>query len=209
MITQVDDALCQLLGRNLPQGTVVRLDPPKPTWQTETPARAVDLFLFGLADDRASREAGSQEVRDARGAVVRRSDPVRRCELSYLVTARAPEVRGEHELLDHALRVMVFADAVPESCFDGEFDHGGLPVLLRVADTGPGQLWSSLGMPARAAFVATVSVPMPPEPETDLAKPAEKLALRSGRKVPPKPRKWPLTPAGNRRWQRIPPPEEP
>jgi len=31
VITEVDEALCVLLGRSLPEGTMVRLDPPKPT----------------------------------------------------------------------------------------------------------------------------------------------------------------------------------
>src|SRR5256885_9863564 len=36
MITQVDEALCRLLRPCLPTGTQIRLDPPKPTWQTES-----------------------------------------------------------------------------------------------------------------------------------------------------------------------------
>ena len=49
MISQVDEALCRLIAPHLPEGTVVRLDPPKPTWQTETRVSSVDLFLFARA----------------------------------------------------------------------------------------------------------------------------------------------------------------
>lgn len=149
MITEVDDALCRLLGRRMPEGTVVRLDPPKPTWQTERPSNTIDLFLFGLHDD--TRVPAQQET-------------VRRCELSYLVTARAEKIHEEHRLLDRALRTAMFADTLPADCMPNSLAEAGQPVYIRIADTGPGALWTSLGMPARAAFVMTVSVPMMPEP---------------------------------------------
>ncbi|WP_018681086.1 Pvc16 family protein [Actinokineospora enzanensis] len=185
MITEVDDALCVLLRRGLPEGTVVRLDPPKPTWQTEHPTQAVDLFLFGLHDDPRGRESGWSETRDERGAVVARRSPSRRCVLSYLVAARAPEIDEEHLLLDRALRTVMFTETVPVECVEE-------PVFLTVADTDPGTLWSSLGMPARAAFVMTVSAALVPDPDAELAPPAEKLTLRSGK--PPAPvKRWTRT----------------
>src|SRR2546429_4883372 len=92
VITEVDDALCVLLGRSLPEGTMVRLDPPKPTWQTERPSKAIDLFLFGLHDDPRGPQSGFDEVRDTRRAALFPQEPARRCELSYLVTARSPQI---------------------------------------------------------------------------------------------------------------------
>jgi hypothetical protein len=148
VITEVDDGLCRLLGRKMPEGTVVRLDPPKPTWQTERPSNTIDLFLFGLQDD---TRAPTQR------------EPVRRCELSYLVTARAEKVHEEHRLLDRALRTVMFTDTMPADCLSDSLAAAG-PLYIRIADSGPGALWTSLGMPARAAFVMTVSVPMLPEP---------------------------------------------
>ena len=148
MITEVDDALCRLLGRRMPEGTVVRLDPPKPTWQTERPSNTIDLFLFGLHDD---------------SSVPAQRDSVRRCVLSYLVTARAEKIHEEHRLLDRALRTAMFAGTLPADCMSDSLAATNEPIFLRIADTGPGALWTSLGMPARAAFVMNVSVPMVPE----------------------------------------------
>lgn len=196
MITDVDDALCVLIGRALPEGAAVRLDPPKPTWQTERPSAAIDLFLFGLNDDPRGRESGWDEVRDERGAVRARRAPSRRCVLSYLVTARAPKVGEEHALLGLALRAVLFADTIPADCLHGELADGE-PVPLTVSPDGPGDLWSSLGMPARAAFVLTASAAFQAPPETGVAPPAEKLALRSGQSVPA-----PLAPAAPKRWVR-------
>ncbi|WP_460403676.1 Pvc16 family protein [Actinophytocola sediminis] len=202
MITEVDEALCVLLGRSLPEGTMIRLDPPKPTWETERPSNAIDLFLFGLRDDPGGRESGWDERRDERGAVVARRDPVRRCALSYLVTARAPRISEEHLLLGVALRTMIFTDVLPPDCLPSTLAELDAPVFIQVADTEPGALWSNLGMPARAAFAVVVSAPFVPEPDTDLAPPAERIRLNSGQD--PTPPRGPLAPSEPRRWVRTP-----
>ena len=162
MIAEVDEALCRALARVLPKGTVVRLDPPKPTWQTEKPSQAIDLFLFGLAGDPRGAASGWEEVRDPRGRVLSRQEAPRRYQLSYLVTARAPKISEEHELLDTALRALTDGEALPESCLPEALLDTGMPVLVELDPSGPGQLWTSLGMPARAAFVLTVSRAAPP-----------------------------------------------
>ena len=201
MITEVDEALCVLLGRSLPEGTMVRLDPPKPTWETERPSNAIDLFLFGLHDDPSGRESGWDETRDSHGAVLARRAPTRRCALSYLVTARASKVDEEHRLLSVALRTMIFTDTLPVDCMPPVLAALGAPVQIRVTDTDPGTLWSNLGMPARAAFAIRVSTPFVPEADTELAPPAQKLRLDTGQTVPPP---GPLAPAAPKRWVRTP-----
>lgn len=201
VITEVDEALCVLLGRSLPEGTMVRLDPPKPTWETERPSNAIDLFLFGLHDDPGGRESGWADERDERGAVLSRREPNRRCSLSYLVTARAQKVNEEHLLLGLALRTMLFTDSLPADCMPDALAAAGAPVFIRIADSDPGALWSNLGMPARAAFAMTVSAPFLPEADTDIAPPAEKIQLNAGQQVPPR---GPLAPAQPRRWVRTP-----
>jgi hypothetical protein len=204
VITEVDDALCVLFGRALPEGTMVRLDPPKPTWQTERPSKAIDLFLFGLHDDPRGRQSGIQEVRDDRGAVLSRQEPDRRCVLSYLVTARAPKISEEHRLLDIALRTMIFTDMLPADCLPSGLAGTGAPVFVNVADTEPASLWTSLGMPARAAFVVKISAPYIPEPDTELAPPAEKITLAAGQGIRPPAPSGPLAPAGPKKWVRTP-----
>jgi hypothetical protein len=131
VIAQVDEALCRLLRPCLPAGTQIRLDPPKPAWQTESRVRSVELFLFALHD------AGEGE----RAA--------RRCALSYLVTARAEAVRDEHDLLDAALHAVLEAEQLPA--------ESASPMRIAVAATDPTGLWPSLGMPARAGFVLRVT----------------------------------------------------
>jgi hypothetical protein len=144
MIAQVDDALCRFIGRHLPAGTAVRLDAPKPAWQTESQHQTVDLFLFGL------RDAGA----------VGAAQPVRRCVQSYLVTACASKVQDEHRLLDLALCTMLRTETLPADLLPEDAVVNDVPISLSIADTDPTGLWTSLGMPARAGFVATVTAPM-------------------------------------------------
>lgn len=133
MIAQVDEALCRLLRPRLPAGTQIRLDPPKPAWQTESRVRSVELFLYALRD-------GVGEGNEGEG-----KRAARRCALSYLVTARAGAVQDEHALLDAVL------DAGQLS------EESASPVRMFLAATDPTGLWTSLGMPARAGFVLLVT----------------------------------------------------
>ncbi|MFD6071723.1 MULTISPECIES: hypothetical protein [Amycolatopsis] len=132
MISQVDEALCLLIAPHLPEGTVVRLDPPKPSWQTETRVSSVDLFLFALHG--AGPETGAVRAQ--------------RCELSYLVTAQADKVRDEHTLLDRSLRILLRTEFLVV---------GDQQARMALGRTDPTGLWAGLGLPARAAFVVTVT----------------------------------------------------
>jgi len=211
MIAEVDEALCRALARVLPKGTVVRLDPPKPTWQTEKPSQAIDLFLFNLASDDRRLMSGYDEVRDNDGRVLSRRDPPKRYFLSYLVTARAPKIAEEHELLDTALRALTDGEALPADCLPDTLLDTGMPVYVDLDPKGPGDIWTSLGMPARAAFVLTVSAPHRPLPSTDIAPPATKIDLRhdpefgrgnaAARAALEQPR--PVEPATAKRWIRV------
>jgi hypothetical protein len=179
VIAEVDEALCRALARALPKGTVVRLDPPKPTWQTEKPSQAVDLFLYGIAQDASRTEAGWDEERDARGVVISRTERPRRYLLTYLVTARAPKIAEEHELLDCALHALVDHEALPTACLPDTLAALEMPVLTKLDTAGPGELWTNLGMPARAAFVLIVSAPYRMQPDLEIGPPADKIDLRT------------------------------
>jgi uncharacterized protein DUF4255 len=209
MIADVDEALCRALARVLPKGTVVRLDPPKPTWQTEKPSQAIDLFLFNLAGDSRGAATGWEDVRDATGRVLSRQEPPRRFQLSYLVTARAPAIAEEHQLLDTALIALTEGESLDESCLPDALRETGMPVLVDIDPTGPGHLWTGLGMPARAAFVLTVSAPHRPRPDTELAPPAESIDLRAdvghgrGSAAAAQPMPDPSRTAAEKRWKRV------
>ncbi|MFD9891179.1 Pvc16 family protein [Amycolatopsis sp. NPDC059027] len=155
MITQVDAALCRLIRPHLPEGTEIRLDPPKPAWQHENRVRSVELFLFALhaaAEETPARGEARDGGRSAGAGGTGATRPARRCTLSYLVTARADRVHEEHTLLDAALHAVVAAGLLP-----ADVEEGCLPVRLSLAGTDPTGLWPSLGIPARAGFVVSVT----------------------------------------------------
>ncbi|MFE0027875.1 Pvc16 family protein [Amycolatopsis sp. NPDC059021] len=156
MITQVDAALCRLIRPHLPEGTEIRLDPPKPAWQSENRVRSVELFLFALhaaaAEETPARGVARDGGRNAGAGGTGVTRPARRCTLSYLVTARAGRVHEEHTLLDAALYAVVESGLLP-----ADVEEGGLPVSLSLAGTDPTGLWPSLGIPARAGFVVSVT----------------------------------------------------
>jgi hypothetical protein len=78
-------------------------------------------------------------------------------------------------------------------------------VFVNVAESDPGGLWTSLGMPARAAFVVRISAPFVPEPDTDLAPPAEQISLATGQEMRKPGPAGPLAAAGPKKWVRTPP----
>ena len=123
-----------------------------------------------------------------------------------MVTARAPKISEEHRLLDVALRTMIFTDMLPVDCLPSGLADAGAPVFVNVAESEPASLWTSLGMPARAAFVVKISAPFIPEPDTELAPPAEKIALNTGQEPRPSGQPGPLAPAGPKKWVRAPHP---
>ncbi|QUQ62587.1 Pvc16 family protein [Kutzneria sp. CA-103260] len=174
MIATVDQALCDLLRKRLPDGTAVLLGVP-----TE-PLAAVSLTLFGLRDDTRGRSAGWDDVRDADGTLLGRRPPTRRYELSYVVQAHAADPETEHDLLGRALIALTDEDT-------------GLAYELRLADSLP----CERGFPPRAGFVLTVNAAYTPPIDTDLAKPADEMHMAVARTVRPL-----VPPANAKHWAR-------
>lgn len=172
MIPTVDQALCDLLRKRLPDGTAVVLVAP-----TE-PLAAVSLTLLGVRDDARGRSAGWDDVRDADGTLLGRRPPTRRYELSYVVHAHAADAETEHELLGQALIALTDED---------------IGLDTRLGDCLP----CERGFPPRAGFVLTVNAAYVPPVDTELAKPADEIHMALARTVRPL-----APPAGAKRWAR-------
>jgi len=165
MIAEVDEALCRALARVLPKGTVVRLDPPKPTWQTEKPSQAIDLFLFNLAGDERGAASGFEEVRDPNGRVLSRQEPPRRYRLSYLATAWTPRPEDEHRLLSSMLAGLLQHEYFPPELLKGTLEGEEVPVLLTVAlppsdERKIADTWSALGGELKPSLDVVVTAPL-------------------------------------------------
>src|SRR6185436_1656863 len=97
---------------------------------------ALDLFLFGIRENRELRTPEPVVDRDGNGVVVRRRAPVR-VACTYLVTAWASETSttpalDEHHLLGEALRALLRHATIPEPVLQGSLagQEPPLPTLM-------------------------------------------------------------------------------
>lgn len=180
MFHEVDASLHAFLTDRLPEGTAVSFDAP-PGADGRPDAPQVCLFLYHVAEDAGGRAAGWGEVRDEHHQVIKRHLPLRRYDLSYLVTALAPSVKDEHRLLGAVLAALVNYESLPTACLSSSLAAVGRPVPLRTAvldPVAPGwKLWSALQMPPRACLDLVVTAPLLPDRPLELASPPDILDL--------------------------------
>jgi hypothetical protein len=180
MFHEVDASLDTFLADRLPSGTTVSFDAPSGADGRRGGPR-VCLFLYNVAEDAGGLAAGWDEVRDEHHQVVRRQLPLRRYDLSNLVTAVAPSARDEHRLLGAVLRALANHDVLPAACLSESLAAAGRPVPLRTAARDPvvsgWQLWSALGMPPRACLDLVVTAPLLPDRPLAVASPPDSLDL--------------------------------
>ncbi|MET7390784.1 DUF4255 domain-containing protein [Streptomyces sp. NPDC005529] len=180
MFHEVDASLQTFLAGCLPPDTPIGFDTPSSTDdRPQTPH--VSLFLYNVAEDLSGRAAGWDEIRDDDHQVVRRHLPLRRYELSYFITAAAPCVRDEHQLLGSVLSALVNYEALPVSCLSPYLAAAGRPVALRTASLEPAapgwKLWSALHMSPRSCLDLVVTAPLLPDRPLRLESPPEILEL--------------------------------
>lgn len=214
MLRDLDLSLAAFLRRLLPAGTEIHIGPP-----SGAPA-GIPLLCAFLYDVREAQAPAADGLlaRDDDGRATGWQRPAHRYRVSYLLTAwpqggpaaasmaetasaPASETAGEHELLGEVLTGCATAAEIPPDCLHGELAAVGERVPLVCAGaaraTDPAQLWSSLGIPARAALDLLVVAPVVPPLITELAPAVQDLeiGLRPAG-APPRP---PATPAGWRK----------
>jgi hypothetical protein len=178
----VDQALRGWFGPCLPRGAVVSTDSPTAEWaHAARKAATVNLFLYDVREDLTGRGADWDDIRDERGRVVARQPPPRRYELSYLVTAWGASADAEHELLGAVLAQAASRDVLPDDCLPPGWPAARAPLVVRSAPpqpvVEPGDLWSGLGIPPRAAVNLVVTAPLIPARIDELEPLAERLDL--------------------------------
>lgn len=220
VIHDADRSLATWLGSMLPPGTGIRFDTPGPDWLRHPPERPfVDIFLYDIAEDTDGLTADAALVRSPDGHPLAWQPPVRRYQLSYLLTVWSADVPTDHELLGAVMAGCAATAVIPHDCLHGALLDAGLPVHVRCAPpreaagpapsaASPAGLCQALGVPPRAALILAMVAPVIPAASTDVAPPARSIDLdmTSTARTPPAPSKS-LTPspAGRgtlRRWER-------
>jgi hypothetical protein len=169
------------VSRNGSARTRVVFDPPTPEWAAGQSGSVLNLFLYDIREDRDGRGSDEVDVRDDQGHVIGRRPPIRKYQLSYLVSAWAKDPDEEHRMLGSILASIPDLAAIPDDHLKGRFEEQGLAVNIDVAVPVTGaqtwDLWGALGTPPRTAVEIVLTAPVLPELRTDLAPPAEKLDL--------------------------------
>ena len=179
VIEDVDDALRAFLGAELTGGkATVAFDAPTPDWEKSVKGATIALFLTDIRENLEARTGDWRDVRDEDGNLIGRQPPVRRFDLSYLVSAWGDSVSAEHKLLGAVLGALPAYDHIPSEHLSGKLADQGISVGLRVGEThGLTDLWHSIGQRVRACATLLVTLPVLPSMLTDLAPPADSMDL--------------------------------
>jgi hypothetical protein len=180
VIHEADAALRSYLSSWLPGGTkqVISFEAPTEDWVKSVKAPTLDLFLYDVAENLEARAGDWGEVRDETGMLVALQPPVRRYDLTYVVSAWGGTVDEQHALLGALLTAMPAYDEVPDTHLTGSLEQQGIAVRLRVGSlVGIPDLWEALGQTPVTALALVVTMPVKPPLITDLAEPASSIDL--------------------------------
>lgn len=180
MIHEVDGALRSFLDAALPKelSPAVSFEVPTREWASSVTAPVLSLFLCGVRENIDARTGEWADVRDESNRMIGRQPPVRRFDLTYLVSAWGLPVDEEHAVIGAVLTVLPSYDCVPDEHLQGALAVQRLSVGLRIGDPGDAwDLWRSLDQPPRAAVTLLVTAPFRPALLEDLAPPAASLDM--------------------------------
>ncbi|MEU6283999.1 Pvc16 family protein [Streptomyces sp. NPDC047028] len=194
MFHDVDETLRTFLAPWLPARTELSFEAPgaelraaghgsagKEGTSRKSARRVVTLFLHDVREDVSGRGAGIADIRDAEHKVVGRARPVRRYQMTYLVTTEAGTAQKAHELLGRVLSAFATCDVLPAACLQGSLVGAPGALEVRVAeDIGPvGQsdLWSAWGTVPQASFTLMVVAPLVPEAHYEVGPLVKTVAL--------------------------------
>ncbi|WP_329562274.1 DUF4255 domain-containing protein [Kitasatospora sp. NBC_01266] len=168
MIHEVDEALRLLLADSglRERGVELVFDPPTRDWAARRNAPTVSVFLYGIREETARRQAGAAEEHDADGVLVAWHTAPRWFELAYLVTAWTNRPQDEHRLLSQALQCLTASDVLPAELLTGSLAGLGLTVGLDIAGSSEGMpsvsdVWSALGGELKPSIDLRVLAPLP------------------------------------------------
>jgi hypothetical protein len=179
VIEDVDDALRAFLAAEVAGGrTTVSFEPPTPEWEKSVKGPTLALFLIDVRENLEARTGDWRDVRDDDGILVGRQPPVRRFDLSYLVSAWGESMADQHRLLGGVLGALPAYDHIPDDHIGGRLAEQGISVGLRVGTTDSlPDLWGSIGQSVRACATLLVTMPVLPAMLTELAPPADSMDL--------------------------------
>lgn len=168
MIVDVDASLRALLRATAlrDQAVDVVFDAPTPAWAGQARSDMVNAFLYEIRENLTRLPNDWEDVRNEGGLITGRRPPLRRYDLSYLITAWATTPESEHRLLSKMLAALAPEQAIPAEHLGGALAEEGVPVYVSVASHDPAKappwtLWSGFGVAPRPSLDLVVTAPLP------------------------------------------------
>lgn len=169
MIQQMDEALRQLLIRELPitnNEVDIDFEQPKREWSARLNRPTLSLFLYDIREHlkmRGSHQWTVERLPD--GTAMQRRPPVK-IKLSYMITAWATNSDDEHNLLSRALLALFRQPIMPAELLPEGMEDQPSPIELEVSreDTAhkPVDVWTVLDNDLRPSITLMVTVTADP-----------------------------------------------
>ena len=167
MFAEVDETLRALLIADMPierNEIDVSFDRPTREWSSRLSKPTLNLFLADLRELRDFRNEQVEVVRTETGAIQRR--PMRRIDLTYLVTAWAREPADEHRILAGALSCMYRQYKVAPEHLQGPLVDARKPLLVRIMPPDylvkPADFWGAMDNELHASITWVATAPLDP-----------------------------------------------
>lgn len=159
MIHDLDKTLEKLLRNQgkLPEDIEINFEQPNREWSSRLSRPTLNLYAFDLRENVKLRPNAQRQV-STNGNMGRIDLPVRRIDITYIVTAWARRVEDEHQLIWRALGVLKrTAMLEPRNC-EGELRQQTRNIPLTVADMSETSqnvmdLWGVLDNQLRLGFL--------------------------------------------------------
>ncbi len=168
MLKDLDEALRQLLVRELPVKVEITFDQPKREWSARIGHQhTLNFFLYDLRENSALRQAQPmwEITHNDDGTMTRLRKPYR-MDLHYMVTAWSPHPEDEHSLLTSALMVLLRHPHLPEDLLPASLQDQPAPISLMVAQNdelrNPADIWSALDNEIRPTIVCLITLAVNP-----------------------------------------------
>ena len=166
MFNDVDETVRQFLIADVPvdRGEVdISFERPTREWSGRLSKPTLNLFLYDIRE-RPGYKDMTPVVKPRQDHSFTRSFPMRRIDLSYMVTAWAREPEDEHRILGRVLASLMRTMEIPDRFLQGYLVGTEYPLLSRVMAPEhvfkPVDLWGVLDNDLRACLVFVVTTPL-------------------------------------------------
>jgi hypothetical protein len=164
MIDHVDEALRNLLLRELPFLGADRIYFETPDREFKPGLPAIDLFLYDVRENMDLRDNETRSLRGNGTATTWRS-PVR-VDCSYLITAWAGDIKGEHTILGAVMSALLRHSTLPPEILPMPLREQEAPLPTSVLQPSHlqsvGEFWQALDGKPKAALNYKVTVAIQP-----------------------------------------------